>query len=229
MSEFELIYCNGCNLEFSNSLFRCCPVCLSKVEAGSKRRVGRLAFLFKPLGEKATPIFRMHADQKRIRNQSMLVCILFAMILVTSGVFQFGFGKGQENLSVTVCVFAIVSGVALVVLAIVVGKVKYQNPVEILPDGRLRFPRGMSHSRGVGARLIRAIATASRSPDERFYYVISPAEWLRFVDEMGRNESLSLVNQFEPMVAQYFGHVDSQIQEVRYALRDCRSWDGSTQ
>lgn len=227
MAELKLCYCHDCNLEFSSTVFQCCPVCLSKVDATSIRPVGRLAFLFKPLGEKAKPIIRMHADQKRIRNQSMLLCLLFAMLLFGVGVLNLGLGneKFKGGLPGAVAVFAMVAGIVGVILAIIVGKLKYQNPVEILPDGRLRIPRGMSHSRGIASRLIQTIATASRSPDERFYYVVSPENWLKFVDEMGRDESLSLAKQFEPIVAQFFGHVDSQIQEIRYALRDLAKSD----
>lgn len=225
MTKSSLCYCGPCNLEFSSTVFQCCPVCLTKVDETSRRLTGRLAFLFQPIGENAEPIIRMHADQKRVHDRLMHLCgivgvIVLIMLIVGGANAWQAIINNKGNPWVDAAALAVTVAFFGLILALIVVKMKNHNPVEILPDGRLRIPRGMSHSRSVTCRLVQTIATASRTPEERSYHVIPPDRWLQFVDDMGRDESLSLVKQFEPIVGQFFGHVDSQIQEIRYAFRD---------
>lgn len=214
-------YCSRCNVEYATDLFESCPVCLSPPVETARRPWSRTEFLFRNFGDSSRAIVRMHADQSIVNKRLTLVgAIVFTILVIVIGLNASQDVRGEEARRVALLAYGCTAAVATVIVGLVALTMKNLRPVEILSDGSLRIPKAMAVSRSITGNLINAAVNAGQDASERGFLKIASSDWLPFVDAMGKDKSLSLVNQVVPlMFVQFFHQVDSQIVEVGWALR----------
>ena len=212
-----ICFCKLCNLEFASDVFDSCPVCFSPPVESARRPWSRTEFLFRNFGDKSNPIVRLHADQKIVnRNIVLLAAIMLGCGVVVCCLQDF---RGV-NFQTAFMVVSSLLGLLAVILGITVLYLKNLRPIEVLRDGSLRIPRAVFVSRSVTGMLINTAARAGQDASERSYYKLATSEWLPFVERMEKDRSLSLVIELmPPFLRSYFPSADSLIVEIRFALK----------